>query len=202
MGQIIEINIDGLKHINAWLTAMPEEANAVLRSSIRSALKAAHNEALIQISRRYTISMEATEKNIREIMTLGSPANAQLIAKGRRRRIFNFDISPKKEPDTGWTSFDGYDVEIVRGQKHHLPNSLFWVRTKNGPVLTSYKTKTGKRGGKERVGYNSPFSGLSTAQMLGNEEVAEKVSEVTKSTLEEVFAKGMERRLRKRGAAA
>lgn len=38
--------------------------------------------------------------------------------------------------------------------------------------------------------------------MLGNEEVAEKVSEVTKSTLEEVFAKGMERRLRKRGAAA
>ena len=77
MGQIIEINIDGLKHINAWLTAMPEEANAVLRSSIRSALKAAHNEALIQISRRYTISMEATEKNIREIMSLGSPANAQ-----------------------------------------------------------------------------------------------------------------------------
>ena len=33
--------------------------------------------------------------------------------------------------------------------------------------------------------------------MLGNEDVSKKVSEVTKATLEEVFAKGMERRLLK-----
>lgn len=52
-----------------------------------------------------------------------------------------------------------------------------------------------------RVGYNSPFSGLSTAEMLGSKEVVEKVSEVTKSTLEEVFARGMERRLKKEVAA-
>ena len=201
MDKTIDINIDGLKHINAWLTAMPEEANAVLRSSIRSTVKAAHREALIQISRRYTISMQATEKNLQEITSRGSPASAYLLAKGRRRRIYNFKIAPKKEPETGWTSSDGYDVEIVRGQKHHLSKSLFWVRTKNGPVLTSYKTERGRRGGRMRVGYNSPFSGLSTAEMLGSKEVVEKVSEVTKSTLEEVFARGMERRLKKEVAA-
>ena len=41
------------------------------------------------------------------------------------------------------------------------------------------------------------FRTVSTPQMLGNEDVSKKVSEVTKATLEEVFAKGMERRLLK-----
>lgn len=199
MARGIEIKIDGLEHLKEYLAAMPSETESVLRRSAKRAVQAGHNEALIQISRRYTISMNATERNLYEETGNGSAIYAQLIAKGRRRRIFNFEITPKNSPKTGWTSPRGYDVEVVRGQKSRLPSSLFWVHTKNGPVLTSYKfdTKPGKRGGKVRVGYDSPFTGLSTAQMLGHEDVESKVNQTMRETLEDVFAKGMERRLLK-----
>lgn len=199
MAKTIEIKLENNDDIRRYLAAMPRDAESVLRSSVRRAVRVGHDEALIQISRRYTITPVATERNLYEIMAGGSVPYAQLVAKGRRRRVANFNISPKSNPARGWTSSKGYDVEIVHGQKSHLPPQLFWVRTKNGPVLTSYKfdDELGPRGGKVRKGYESPFTGLSTAQMLGHQDVESKVNAKIRETLEEVFAKGMERRLRK-----
>ena len=96
MARGIEIKIDGLEHLKEYLAAMPSETESVLRRSAKRAVQAGHNEALIQISRRYTISMNATERNLYEETGNGSAIYAQLIAKGRRRRIFNFEITPKK----------------------------------------------------------------------------------------------------------
>lgn len=104
----MEIEIRGLEDIKKYLEAMPNEAESVLRTSVNKALKTAHREALIQISRRYTISMQGVEKEFKEIQA---------------------------------------------------------IRT------------------------------VSTPQMLGNKDVSEKVTEVTKAALEDIFSAAMERRL-------
>ncbi|MDO5115995.1 MAG: hypothetical protein Q4D58_07875 [Synergistaceae bacterium] len=191
----MEIEIRGLEDIKRYLEAMPDEAGSVLRTSVNRALAAAHREALIQISRRYTISMQGVEKELREIRAKGGSIAAKLESRGRPRGLLNFNVHPKKEtPAPAWTSKRGYATEILSGQFEDISRDYFWIALKGGSVHLARRAEPSKRDKKNlRI-----FKTVSTPQMLGNKDVAEKVTEVTKATLEEIFARSMERRLTRR----
>lgn len=188
MARSVEINLDGAENLRRYLEAMPRETETVLRRSVNRALKTAHTETLIQITRTYTISMNAVEKDLKEFVAKGGSIVARLSSRGRPRGALNFNITPaERSPKPAWTSKTGYTAEILRGQRKPVSKKYFWIRLRAGNVHLA------RRDGKKlRV-----FHSVSTPQMLGNETVSKKVTEVTKAELEKVFAQGMERRLLK-----
>lgn len=195
----VELNIENLQIIRRFLEELPEEAEKVFRSSANSALKKAHREALIQISRRYTIGMAAVEKDLKEIAVRGGSAAATLYSRGRPRGARNFNVRPYGAPDPGYTSRSGYAAEILRGSARSVSRDYFWLRGRGGNVIFARRIDAGDHSkGSTKSANLEVFSTVSTPQMLGNEEVFEKVSEVTKTALEELFAKGMERRFGRR----
>lgn len=197
MAHGIEIKLEGADDLRRYLAAMPRETESVLRSSVNRAVKAAHNEALIQISRRYTISMAGVEKDMKEFIAKGGNIVAKLTSRGRPRGALNFDISPSESsPKRAWTSKTGYIAQVLRGTAKPVSRDYFWIELKGGNVHLARRRDTKARDKNSSKDLRI-FRTVSTPQMLGNEDVSKKVSEVTKATLEEVFAKGMERRLLK-----
>lgn len=197
MARGIEIKLEGGDDLRRYLAAMPRETESVLRSSVNRAVKAAHNEALIQISRTYTISMQGVERDLKEFTAKGGSIVAKLIGRGRPRGALNFDISPSEAtPKRAWTSKSGYRAQILRGVSKTVSRDYFWIELKGGNVHLARRQDPSARD-KDSNKDLHVFRTVSTPQMLGNKDVAEKVSEVTKATLEDVFAKGMERRLLK-----
>lgn len=198
----IEIGIGNAAEIEKFFLAVPADAKKQLRLSANRAGEAAHREALIQISRKYTIGMSAAEKDLRLTRATGDSAVSILRSKGRPRGARNFNITPflTPSPGRGASSKGGYSVEIERGARRKV-QKYFWLQTSSGPHLFRFihGGGRGKRGGKVRSGYRI-FKTISVPQMLENEEVVSKVSDITLRTLEDTFAKGMERRLEK-GAA-
>ena len=194
----MEIEIRGLEDIKKYLEAMPDEAESVLRTSVNKALETAHREALIQISRRYTISMQGVEKEFNEVKAKGGSIAARLESRGRPRGAMNFNVSPKEgSPSPAWTSKRGYASEILSGQFEDISSGYFWIRLKGGHVHLARRSKEKETvDGKEvYVNRYRVFRTVSTPQMLGNKDVSEKVTEVTKAALEDIFSTAMERRL-------
>lgn len=199
MARSVEIKLEGADDLRRYLAAMPRETESVLRSSVNRAVKAAHNEALIQITRKYTISMSGVEKDLREFTARGGSIVARLVGSGRPRGALNFHVLPSERNPSphAWTSKRGYIAEILHGAVEDISRDYFWIRLKGGNVHLARRRDTTARD-KDSSKDLHIFRTVSTPQMLGNEDVSKKVSEVTKATLEEVFAKGMERRLLKR----
>lgn len=195
---MIETEIRGLDDIKKYLEAIPDEAESVLRQSVNKAVQIAHREALIQISRRYTISMQSVEKEFKEISAKGGSIAARLESRGRPRGAVNFNVNPKEgSPSPAWTSKRGYATEILRGQFEDVSNDYFWIQLKGGHVHLARRSKEKEivNGKEVSVTRYRVFRTVSTPQMLGNEEVSEKVTEVTKAALENIFSAAMERRL-------
>lgn len=192
----MEIEIRGLEDIKKYLEAMPNEAESVLRTSVNKALKTAHREALIQISRRYTISMQGVEKEFKEIQAKGGSIAARLESRGRPRGARNFNVHPKEENPTphAWTSKRGYASEILSGQFEDIGPDYFWIALKGRNVHLARRRDPSRRD-KESSKDLRIFRTVSTPQMLGNKDVSEKVTEVTKAALEDIFSAAMERRL-------
>lgn len=198
MARNVEIKLDGADDLRRYLAAMPRETESVLRSSVNRAVKAAHSEALIQITRKYTISMNSVEKDLHEFITHGGSIVARLTGRGRPRGALNFNVRPS-EPNPSphaWTSKQGYIAEILHGAVEDVSRDYFWIRLKGGNVHLARRLDSNARDEDSNKDLHI-FRTVSTPQMLGNEDVSKKVSEVTKAKLEEVFAKGMERRLLK-----
>lgn len=197
MARNVEIKLEGADDLRRYLAAMPRETESVLRSSVNRAVKTAHNEALIQISRTYTISMRNVERDLKEFLAKGGSIVAKLASRGRPRGALNFDISPSEaNPKRAWTSKSGYRAQILRGVSRAVSRDYFWIELKGGNVHLARRQNPSARD-KDSNRDLHIFKTVSTPQMLGNKDVSEKVSEATKQTLEEVFAKGMERRLMK-----
>ena len=192
---MMEIEIRGLEYIEKCLEAVPGEAESVLRQSVNKALQIAHREALIQISRRYTISMQGVEKEFKEIRAKGGSIAARLESRGCPRGAMNFNVYPKEgSPFPAWTSKRGYATEILSGQFEDVSPDYFWIALKGRNVHLARRKDPSKRD-KESNKDLRIFKTVSTPQMLGNEEVSEKVVEATKAALENIFSAAMERRL-------
>ena len=131
MARSVEIKLDGADDLRRYLAAMPRETESVLRSSVNRAVKTAHNEALIQISRTYTISMRNVERDLKEFLAKGGSIVAKLASRGRPRGALNFDISPSEaNPKRAWTSKSGYRAQILRGvsqRNYYFGRSFFMV---------------------------------------------------------------------------
>lgn len=189
----MEIEIRGLEDIKKYLEAMPDEAESVLRTSVNKALETAHREALIQISRRYTISMQGVEKEFNEVKAKGGSIAARLESRGRPRGAMNFNVSPKEgSPSPAWTSKRGYASEILSGQFEDIGPDYFWIALKGRNVHLARRRDPSRRD-KESSKDLRIFRTVSTPQMLGNKDVSEKVTEVTKAALEDIFSAAMER---------
>lgn len=191
----VEVRIENIAEIEKYLLAMPEDTKKQLRLSANRAGEAAHREALIQISRNYTIGMAATEKDLHLTRAKSDSIVSILWAKGRPRGARNFNITPFLTPSSkkGASSKSGYSVEIEKGNRRKI-KKYFWLQTAAGPHLFRYvyENGKGKRGGKIRKGYRI-FKTISVPQMLENENVGTIVGEVTLRTLEDTFARGMTR---------
>lgn len=191
----ISIEIKNLDRIEELIKSIPEEAEKELRKAVNKAEEAAHREALIQITRVYTIKMEAIAKEFTSIRASGSSLQAILQSRGRTRGAGNFNVTPKNmNPNPAWISKIGYSAEIIRGQTSHLSKDYFWLRGKGNNVHLFSRENRSDRGNVFKR-----FSTVSTPQMLGNEAVISKVQDITLAELEAVFIKGMERRLSKGG---
>lgn len=194
----LEVGIEGGGKLQRFLAAMPDEAAGALRTAVTAALKAVHTEALIQISRHYTIGMPAVEKELRAVgISGGGSLVAQLKSRGRSRGALNFNVTPRQEkPSRPWSSKEGYNVEVTRGQKKHIGREYFWTILRGGNTHLVRREQSSDRKGRGKI---KVFQSVSTPQMLGNPAVAEKVGEKARATLEEVFARAMDRRLLKNG---
>lgn len=193
---VISVEIKNLDRIEQLIRAIPAEAEKELRKAVNKAEDAAHREALIQITRVYTIKMEAIAKELVGIKASGSSLQAILKSRGRPRGAGNFNVYPKNmNPDPAWTSRSGYSAEIITGKTSQLSRNYFWLSGKNNNVHL-FKREDNTR--KHRNDYEI-FASVSTPQMLENKEVMDKVTEVTLTQLEAVFMKGMERRLSMEG---
>lgn len=192
---VISVEIKNLDRIEQLIRAIPAEAEKELRKAVNKAEDAAHREALIQITRVYTIKMEAIAKELVGIKASGSSLQAILKSRGRPRGAGNFNVYPKNiNPDPGWTSRSGYSAEIITGQTSQLSRNYFWMSGKNSNVHLFKRTDSSRRGKDFEI-----FATVSTPQMLENENVIDRVAEVTLTQLEAVFMKGMERRLSMEG---
>ena len=78
---VISVEIKNLDRIEQLIRAIPAEAEKELRKAVNKAEDAAHREALIQITRVYTIKMEAIAKELVGIKASGS--SLQAILKSR-----------------------------------------------------------------------------------------------------------------------
>jgi len=185
------VEIKNLDRIEQLIGAMPKEAEKELKKAVNKAEDAAHREALIQITKVYTVKMEAIAKELIGIKASGSSLQAILKARGRPRGAGNFNVYPKNvNPDPGWTSRSGYSAEIITGKTSQLSRDYFWMSGKNNNVHLFKRKDSSKRGKDFKI-----FATVSTPQMLENENVIDRVAEVTLAQLEAVFMKGMERRL-------
>ncbi|MDD2351506.1 MAG: hypothetical protein PHD08_08575 [Synergistaceae bacterium] len=192
---VISVEIKNLDRIEQLIRAMPKEAEKELRKAVNKAEDAAHREALIQITRVYTVKMEAIAKELIGIKASGSSLQAILKSRGRPRGAGNFNVYPKNvNPNPGWTSRSGYSAEIITGKTSQLSSNYFWLSGKNNNVHLFKRADSSKRGKDFEI-----FATVSTPQMLENENVIDRVAEVTLAQLEAVFMKGMERRLSMEG---
>lgn len=189
------IEIRGLRGAEQHLNTCPKEAQESLREAANKAADAAYREALIQITRVYTIDMANTARDMEVVNARGGSLMAYFRTRGRARGALNFNVQPRAtSPSPGWTSKRGYSVEIIRGQFEDISSHFFWLRGRNGNVHLFRRNDPGSR--KNGADYKR-FSTVSTPQMLNNEKVMERVEEVTFATLEQVFTRGMDRRLMK-----
>lgn len=188
---VITVEIKNLDRIEQLVKAIPKAAEKELRKAVNKAEQAAHREALIQITRVYTVKMEAVAKELTGIRASGSSLQAMLKSKGRPRGAGNFNVYPKNmNPDPGWTSRSGYSAEIIAGKTSQLSRNYFWLSGKNNNAHL-FKRKDSSRRGKDL----EIFATVSTPQMLANKGVINRVAEVTLTQLEAVFMRGMEHRL-------
>jgi len=192
---VISVEIKNLDRIEQLIRVMPKEVEKELRKAVNKSVAVAHREALIQITRVYTVKMEAIAKELTGIKASGSSLQAILKSRGRPRGAGNFNVYPKNvNPDPGWTSRSGYSAEIITGKTSQLSRDYFWMSGKNNNVHLFKRIDSSKRGKDFEI-----FATVSTPQMLENENVIDRVAEVTLSQLEAVFMKGMERRLSMEG---
>ncbi len=192
---VISVEIKNLDRIEQLIRAMPKEAEKELRKAVNKSVAVAHREALIQITRVYTVKMEAVSKELKGFRASGSSLQAILQSRGRPRGAGNFNVYPKNmNPDPAWTSRSGYSAEIITGQTSQLSRNYFWMSGKNSNVHLFKRTDSSRRGKDFEI-----FATVSTPQMLENENVIDRVAEVTLTQLEAVFMKGMERRLSMEG---
>lgn len=192
------VNILHTDRIERYFTSVPEAAQKQLRQSVKKALKKAHQEALIQISRRYTIGMSATERDLREFIYTGGSVSAALVGRGRSRGALNFAITPKSVSPDGkaWTSKGGYMGEILSGAKGRLSSDWAWIRLRGGNVHLARRSEANmNKRDKASIKGLKVFWSVSTPQMLLHKDVLPKVTEATRAALEEAFLKGIKRRL-------
>lgn len=148
------------------LAGMPRETNlAIIRASNR-AIQQAKTAGSKKVRGTYNIQKSNLDSRINIIKSNGSSAMARFIAKGRPLKDINFKNTYRKK---------GIFVQVKKGQGGVI-NGAFYAVVNSGVGIFTRKTR-------KRFPIEMKY-GPSVAQMFGNPDVIEEVTDVGSKAFE------------------
>ncbi len=190
--QIEDFGGNSIERANKILAGYPGEVEKAVKSAMTRAVSHLRTKSTERVQERYAISAKnlRTEKNIKVRYKIGEGVTAEVIFSGNKIPLYRYDGTSPKEPTWnknklvsgctggGWkTLFAGMPAHahVLKNTSPELFEHAF--------IATMGNDHTGifERNGS---GLNE-LMGLSIPQMVGNEEVAEKLAQDASEKFEE-----------------
>lgn len=183
---------DTLQRANLLLASIPDGVKKAINAAMPRAVSHLRTKSIERIRERYAISAKniRSEENIKVQYRIGDSIEATITISGRKIPLYRFDGSAPKAPtwdrsrlirgitQEGWKTIPaGVPARghVLAGTSPQLFEHAFTATMSNG------HTGIFERNGSAI----DEIMGLSVAQMIGNEEVAEKLAEDTSEKFEE-----------------
>ncbi len=190
--QIENFGGNSIERANKLLAGCPGEVEKAVKSAMTRAVSHLRAKSTERIQERYAISAKnlRTEKNIKVKYKIGDGVTAEITFSGRRIPLYRYDGTSPKEPT--WDRnrlLNGYTKEgwktLLAGKpaRAHVLKNTSPELFEHAFVATMSNDHHGifERNGS---GLNE-LMGLSIPQMVGNEEVAEKLAQDASEKFEE-----------------